>query len=191
LSWSRVWWASRWLAEQGQRESTTLCTGDLARLPFADNSIDVVYTSHAIEPNGGREERLLGELYRVARDYLILLEPGYEFAGEEARARMEQHGYCKGLVETAEHLGMKVVRNELFPYAANPLNPTAITVIEKRSTMRPDFTLACPRYKTRLRMLEGAYFSPEALRLYPIIQDIPCLRVEHAIVASCLRDYSG
>jgi hypothetical protein len=52
LSWSRLAYAARWLAaEQVQR--ATLCTGSLHAIPFADDSIDTVYTSHSIEPNGG------------------------------------------------------------------------------------------------------------------------------------------
>ena len=74
-------------------------------LPLLDNSIDIVYTSHSMEPNGGHEEELLAELYRVTNNYLILLEPAYEFASEEARARMRKHGYVTNLYETAKRLG--------------------------------------------------------------------------------------
>jgi ubiquinone/menaquinone biosynthesis C-methylase UbiE len=43
-------------------------TGNIFSLPFLHNSIDIVYTSHSIEPNGGKENLLLKELYRVARN---------------------------------------------------------------------------------------------------------------------------
>jgi hypothetical protein len=151
LSWSRVAYARQWLHGQGI-DQTTLCTGDLAAIPFADNAIDVVYTSHSIEPNGGDEQPILRELFRITRRFLVLLEPGYELAGPEARRRMETHGYCRNLRGYAEALGYDVVRHELFPLTANPLNPTALTIIRKeaKSARGGSSVLACPQYKTPL-----------------------------------------
>jgi uncharacterized protein YbaR (Trm112 family) len=184
LSWSRVAYAKRWLHDQGLNK-TVLCSGDLLAIPFADNSVDVVYTSHSIEPNRGSEEPILRELHRVARRYLILLEPGYELASEEARHRMDQHGYCRNLKGTAESLGYSVLDHRLFPVTVNPLNPTALTVIRKESRADPPAgVLACPRFKTPLKEMGGMLFSPEALTVYPVIGGIPCLRVENGILAS-------
>jgi ubiquinone/menaquinone biosynthesis C-methylase UbiE len=36
-------------------QQADLVVADLFHIPFADNSVDVVYTSHSLEPNGGRE----------------------------------------------------------------------------------------------------------------------------------------
>ena len=119
LSWSRVAYADKWLAGKGFAD-TVLCSGDLFHIPFLDNSVDVVYTSHSIEPNGGSEKPILQELYRVANKYLILLEPGYELANDQARQRMESHGYCRNLVKHSESLGYDVMKHELFPYVMNP-----------------------------------------------------------------------
>ena len=184
LSWSRVAIARQWLQEQGVRD-VGLCTGDLLHLPFADNSIDVVFTSHAIEPNRGREVPILRELHRVARKYVVLLEPAYELASDEIRARMDRHGYCRGLKEAALGLGCEVVEHRLFPLAMPPTNPTALTLIRKHTTEpAPANPLACPRYKTPLQAIGGALYSPEALAVYPVLGGIPCLRIENAILAS-------
>jgi ubiquinone/menaquinone biosynthesis C-methylase UbiE len=108
LSWSRVAYAKKWLASRGISKAK-LCTGSLFHVPFCDDSIDIVYTSHSIEPNGGAEEPILKELYRVARSFLILLEPAYELADEVARQRMEYHGYCRNLKGISESLGYVVI----------------------------------------------------------------------------------
>ncbi|MFG1497967.1 class I SAM-dependent methyltransferase [Saccharospirillum sp. HFRX-1] len=187
LSWSRVAHGHHWLQRQGV--SAQLCTGDLLAIPMASNAIDLVYTSHSIEPNGGREATILQELYRVAGRYLVLFEPGYEFASDEARARMDHHGYCKGLADTARELGMTVVDHRPMPVSVNPLNPTAVTIIEKPPAdsgldLNSDSPFACPQYKTPLVELGQMYYSPEALSVYPVIAGFPCLRRENAIFAS-------
>lgn len=188
LSWSRVAHARKWLARQGI-EHTTLCTGDLFHIPLADDSIDVVYTSHSIEPNGGREADAIRELVRVARRYVLLLEPGHEFASSEGQARMESHGYCRDLHGTARNLGCDVVCHERFPHVANPLNPTALTIIRKSSIPAPaNVPFSCPRYQTPLREIAGVLYSDEALVAYPIIDGIACLRIENGVLASALGD---
>lgn len=184
ISWSRVAYGKKYLEKQGI-PNVTLCTGSLLSIPFADESIDIVYTSHSIEPNRGKEEPILKELLRVARNYLILLEPSYELASDEARKRMDFHGYCRNLKETVIRLGHKVLVHELFPFISNPLNPTAITIIEKKPQKNSSsYILACPKFKTRLEKIDNVLFSSEGLMVYPIIDDIPCLRVENGIIAT-------
>ena len=189
LSWSRVAFARRWLQEQGI-PGTTLVTGNLFHIPFADNSVDVVFTSHAIEPNGGNEVPILRELSRVAGRFLVLVEPDYEHANEATRQRMDHHGYCKDLKGAAESLGLEVIRNGPFEYASDPTNPSGITIIRKPGGGKPaSHILACPKYKTPLEEIGGMMFSPEALSVYPIVGGIPCLRIDNAVLASQFKEF--
>lgn len=185
ISWSRVAYAKKWLQKEGFT-NTTLCTGDLLNIPFSDNSIDIVYTSHSIEPNGGREKEILQELYRITKKYLILLEPAYELSNKAIQKRMDFHGYCKGLVQTSENSDFKIIHHSLFLHSANPLNPTALTIIEKNLSLsehtHPAFV--CPRFKTPLDFINNTLYSEEAFCVYPILGSIPCLRIENGIFAS-------
>lgn len=190
LSWSRVATCRAWL-EAEAAGACTLSVASLLHQPYADNAFDVVYTSHTVEPNGGREAEVLRELYRVTSRYLVLLEPGYELASNEARARMERLGYCRNLPGVAEQLGMKVVRHERFAHSVNPLNPTALTVIEKQPdapAAQPSF--ACPQFGDPLVPQAGALFSATSLRAYPTLGGIPCLRPQDGVVASAFARHA-
>lgn len=191
LSWSRVAFAQA-LLKQRAAERVSLCMASLFHIPYASDSIDIVYTSHSIEPNGGKEEPILRELYRVARKYLILLEPGYEIADAEERSRMEAHGYCRDLVNIAKRLGYKVVEHRRFSYCVNPSITTAVTVIEKVDELpRPAEVLACPCFKTPLMEVGGMLYSPEALTVYPVIGGVACLHIENGIVACHYPKFCG
>tara|TARA_B110000259_G_C14028729_1_gene405776 strand:+ start:3242 stop:4144 length:903 start_codon:yes stop_codon:yes gene_type:complete len=188
LSWSRVAYAKRYL-EKNNVSNVTLCTGDMFNIPFANNSIDVVYTSHSIEPNGGHEESLLKELFRVSKKFLVLLEPAYELSSEVVRQRMDSHGYCKNLKGIAESLGYDVINHNLFSAQTTTTNPTAITVIRKESIIDTIINpFVCPKFKTPLEEIDGMLFSPEAMAVYPIVSGIPCLKIENGILASKYKE---
>lgn len=185
LSLSRLLYANKFLKSIGL-SNYMVFTGNLFNIPVLSNSISVVYTSHSIEPNGGKEKEALAELYRITKNYLVLFEPCYEMASDEAKLRMERNGYVKNLKKHAEELGYKVLKHELLPFSINPLNPTAILLIEKsaeRGNISTDIT-ACPITATALTNKTSYYFAKESYLAYPIIENVPCLLPQNAILGS-------
>ena len=191
ISWSRVA-VGRDFARSRELEPT-LFVGDLFEIPLADASVDVVYTSHSIEPNGGREKEALLELYRVANRHLVLLEPSNELGSEDTKARSLAQGYVQDLGRHARELGLTVLEHRLFEPCANPKNQTALLVIEKSASAPPKnaIELASPHSKEPLLEVGGHLYSDTDLRVYPVIAGIPCLRAEQGIVASHLGDLAG
>ncbi|AEA45469.1 methyltransferase domain-containing protein [Fluviicola taffensis] len=191
ISWSRLKFAKEFLADFNVK-NISLFTANLFEIPLCDNSIDVVYTSHSIEPNGGKEKEALEELYRITGKYLILLEPSFEFASPEAQDRMKEHGYVTKLHATALELGYKVIEHRLFDHSINPLNPTGLIVIEKLSSESNEPSLRCPITLTELTKLSDSFlYSKESFLTYPILDGIPCLLKDNSILAAhLLTDYS-
>ena len=189
LSLSRLLYARQYLAEQQQRD-VALFTAALDRIPLASDSVDVVMTIHAVEPNRGREDAILRELLRVARRHLVLIEPSFELASAEGRARMERLGYVRALPAALERLGHPAARIEPWPLNANPLNPAALIVVDKHGS-RPDSVPAyvSPISGRALVPREHCWFCPDDGHAFPMIAGIPCLTVESGILASKLGQF--
>ena len=186
ISWSRLKFAQEFLADF-ELKNIKLFTANLFEIPLLDNSIDIVYTSHSIEPNGGKEEEAIKELYRITGKYLILLEPSYEFADDKSRKRMKEHGYVTNLYSTAKKLGYKVIEHRLFDYSSNPLNPTGIMIIEKKLSISNSPNLKCPISLTNLsKYNDSLLYSKDSFLAYPVIDEIPCLLKENSILATHL-----
>lgn len=188
ISWSRVAVAHDFAESQDVKAE--LVVGNIFELPLADNSIDIVYSSHSLEPNGGHEMELLKELYRVAKEYVILFEPAYELAGEAARKRMEQHGYVTALYDTAKQLGYNVEEYRLLEGCSNPLNPTGVMIIKKESdsSVENKSMYYCPLTKAPLTKKGNVYYADDALLAYPVMDGVPLLIKEQAVVATKLND---
>jgi len=190
LSLSRLLFARRHLAENGY-EGVKLFTADLDRIPVASDSIDVVVTIHAVEPNRGREDVILSELLRVARKHLVMIEPSYENASAEARARMDRLGYVRGLPETLKRLGYSARLTEPWPHNLNPLNQTVLIVVDKLTAgdVGGEPRLVSPVSGCELVEHKDCFFCPEDGHAYPVIAGMPCLTLENAVLASKLDQF--
>ena len=191
ISWSRIAQGEAWLKEK--QVTARLYVADLFEIPLEDESVDVVYTSHSIEPNGGREEEAIRELLRVARQAVVLVEPIYELADDAAKERMAQHGFVRGLRDTATRTGAKIAEYRLLELTDNPLNPSGVIVLEKTSVtafhpknsdQNNEIPWRCPLTHTPLVDHEDLFMSTQAGLVYPVLRGVPMLRVQHAIVAS-------
>ncbi len=189
ISWSRIKYAQKFLKSMGI-QNVFAFIGDLFETPIQDNSIDIVYTAHSIEPNGGREREALQELYRITNKYLVLLEPAFDLASEEAKKRMVKHGYITKLFSTAKDLGFKILEYRLFDVITDQMNPTGLLIIEKNKNAQNNEAnpLACPITKAAIKKIKDTYFCEKSLLAYPIIDGIPCLLPQNAIIATHFLD---
>lgn len=165
----------------------------LFQMPFADNSIDLLWTSHALEPNGGRELDALAELARVCCRHLVLCEPSYENNSAEGRQRMDRLGYIKGLQEAVARVpGVELVETLRIDATENRLNPTYAHVIRKTSEAeRRSPALHCPLSRGPLEARAGYFYSKNSLLAYPVIEGVPVLRAEKGVSASFLDEGIG
>jgi 2-polyprenyl-3-methyl-5-hydroxy-6-metoxy-1,4-benzoquinol methylase len=174
-SLSRVLWANQNANNSGL--ALSLAVSDLGNLPFGDNSVDGIITVHALEPNGGREQLLIKELGRVAREYLFIIEPDFENASHEQQMRMTRLGYVRGLDEAITLNGFEVLEKLPIENNWNLLNSASLTVVRTSNAGSGQAALEWvdPIYKKTLKPYLNGLRSDEGF-WYPIVGSIPLLR---------------
>ncbi len=191
ISWSRLSTGLDHFNKRSTSESynslNVFCS-DMSHIPLPSNSIDVVISSHALEPNHGRERELIKEIMRVAKEYVILFEPCFEQASDASKKRMIKHGYVRNLPSIAEELGAKVIEQTLVSVVSNPLNPTAALVLKKeKSALEKMPEYVDPIGLNSMTLRNNYYYSSCAGVSFPIIENIPILRANNAILTTALR----
>lgn len=182
ISLSRLTIAKHLLSIECQNINSEFFLGDLKSIPLADNSLDISFTMHAIEPNGGKEKIILDELIRVTKNYLVLAEPIYETADKAQAKRMREFKYIKNLkTELYKNNLVEVIHESLIPieFIANPINRTSLIIAKKKISKsfvnkKIKSFYNCPIEKINLTRKDGFWIS-KAGSCYPEINSIPIL----------------
>jgi SAM-dependent methyltransferase len=187
ISISRLLWARQNTVTSNSQ--INFAAASIFEIPLADNSVDIVLTNHALEPNGGYEYELISELGRVSCKYIFLIEPDYELASPMQKVRMERLNFVKDLDGAINKCGYKIIQKFPILNFDNPENKAVLRVIDVEKDLeelaeelisKPSDNSVCwvdPISKEPL----GPYL--EGLRSdsgfwFPIIASIPLLKKE-------------
>lgn len=195
LSWSRL---SLGLAQFGGdfAKFPTAVVAEHSNLPFADASVDVVMSDHSIEPNGGREDSILRELFRVCRSFLILIEPDFPLNSAAGQARMKRHGYIGDLRPHIRKLGGLILEDRPMINNYKSLNRASVLVVAppppsmKKATMLLSNFPTVPGTNLPLMLEDGAYVSPTLGIAFPVLKGIPFMTAENALPAFSISKQS-
>jgi hypothetical protein len=179
-SWSRLSWAKSNLFESSVN-NFSLAVADIKKIPLLDNSVDLIISIHAIEPNGGGEQFILSEMARVTKKYLILVEPDYLHGSTEQKERMRSLNYIGDLREFFYKAGLNLLSSTQLRNNPNPLNQASIFLLEKFETpkwqpMGGRLSWVDPIFKTQGKIMGNGIRFNSGL-WHPILDDIPFLRV--------------
>lgn len=186
ISWSRLYVGKKYFSKKTDIDISVFI-GDLMNIPLAQNSMDVIYTNHALEPNRGSEKIILEQLCKIAKEKIVLFEPYYEAGTPEIKERMDAHNYIRDLKGAIESAGGVLEEIIELKTSINPMNPTYAFIINPKldkPEVLEENPFLCPATGFKLEKKETCYFSPESLLAYPIIEGIPVLKSDFAIIAS-------
>jgi ubiquinone/menaquinone biosynthesis C-methylase UbiE len=163
----------------------TVAKGNAIRLPFPDNSFDLVYTRHTLEQMPTIYKEALDELIRVSKRHVILFEPSYELASLSQRIKMHNSDYVRGIIRFVKNRSDVCIKKfYLMKNSANPMNHTACYKLELSEPVLGDnssVSFVCPYSRSPLVNKSGYFFSEESSRAYPIIEGIPVLDYDYSV----------
>lgn len=196
ISWSRVHKGISYARENMNIDKNRILpfVADISEIPLHDNSISVITSSHALEPNGGRLEDLMSELFRVAKDIIILFEPCYEINSDEGKRRMDELGYIKNVDGVVEKIGGTLLDKIAIENISNPLNPTACFVIYPPKNGNANTScreknvsgFSVPGTDFPLERIDDFFFSENTGLSFPIIKSIPVLKSSAGVLTSSI-----
>jgi ubiquinone/menaquinone biosynthesis C-methylase UbiE len=196
ISWSRMYKGISYASENMNLYGNRVIpfVADISGIPLRDSSVSVITSNHALEPNGGRLENLMAEIFRVAIDMVILFEPCYEMNSDEGKRRMDELGYIKNVDGVVEKMGGTLFDKIRLNSEGNPLNPTACFAIYppkkyniKKSIIEDNVNnFSVPGTDFPLYRIDDFFFSKDTGLSFPIIKSIPVLKSNAGILTSAL-----
>ena len=180
LSFSRIFLGNNFLSKKKISINLTCFTNNTYKIPLPDNSVDIVTTCHAIEPNKRNANKILNELYRITKKKLILLEPNNQFTKKTQdkktkkmiERRFKKHNYVLNLEKKIKQItsSYKIIDNANF---FNIHNPSSLFIIEKKIKNKNMPKFLNPNDNSEiLKKNSKFYFSGKTGELFPIIENI-------------------
>ena len=184
ISLSRLLYANEFI-NKNHDGNIQLAVANMFSLPFQDSSIDIVFTSHAIEPNTSKSKDALLELYRVCSKYLVIIEPSFDLGNSETKSRIKAHAYIDDLHDAMLELDFNIIEHRLLN-SSSFHNNSAITVVKKmeQNDIQQKVTHVCPNCINEVSNSGELLFCDACGLLYPIVNKIPILTKENAVLCT-------
>lgn len=96
-----------------------------------DNYFHIVFSMHCLEQIPYDCRSAVQEMYRLAADTVIMIEPVFELGNMTQKLYITNSDHNRMLLKTVKDLGLQIDRLEVLDIQSNPSNQSSIIVIHK------------------------------------------------------------
>ncbi|MDA9134158.1 class I SAM-dependent methyltransferase [Candidatus Pelagibacter ubique] len=130
--------------------------GNAAELPFANDSFDLIYTTHCLEQVPNLFVESVNEMLRVAKNYVVLLEPSFELSNKITSNYITYKGYVQINKKLLSNIKYKYFKRIKLPFKQY-LNGAELIIYKKKSkkNKRSKVEFICPKNKTVIHKKKG------------------------------------
>ena len=194
ISWSRLAVGKKALTPDFL--PITPVVANFAELPFPTSSVDMSFSDHALEPNGGSLRQIVAEIFRVTRRFCFFVEPVEALQSQSGKRRMASHGYISKLREVLIEEGGQIVDSHQVINNWNDDNRAEAFVVEpppkpavssdSEGAGEPLFTFTFPGTDFKLVEQSGWLHNSALGVAFPVLEGIPVLLRSSALLATRL-----
>jgi len=158
------------------------CAG-LDKIPLKDNSIDLIFTHHALEPNKETAPNIIKELYRISKKGVIFCEPDFTTASREQKRRMKKNNYVQNIPGILKKLDIKFKRVKLKNTIVETNRGTCF-IIYKKTKSKNDDKFVDPFFKQKIKKIKNYYFSSYLNQIFFSFKDIAIFEFDKPTILS-------
>ena len=176
ISLNRLYLGKKFIKKIRFNKKINLFCSSMKNLPLKNNSIDVIFTSHSIEPNKSADaEVMIKELFRVCNHGLCLHESHFQSANEIQKKRMQKFNYARNIEKILKKLDCTYQIIKL-DHHHNKLNKACLFLVKKNKTLKNKNNLKTYvdlDTKDQLYNFKNFLYSKKSKKLYPVFDNIP------------------
>ncbi len=98
-------------------------------IPWPDRSFDLVFSMHCLEQIAYHSSQAVEQMYRLAGQKVVMMEPVYEFGNRAQRMYLVNADHNRILLKSIQQLGYDIARLEPLDIQSNPLNQSTLIVL--------------------------------------------------------------
>ena len=121
--------------------------GNAAELPFANDSFDLIYTCHCLEQVPELFKQSVDEMLRVAKNYVVLIEPSYELSNKITNNYIYYKDYIQINEKLLRSIKYKYFKRIKLPFRQYLNGAELIIYKKKKKKKKTKVEFICPKTK--------------------------------------------